>query len=146
MDLESSFIKWIWITWPSTLSHDMSQLQIEGTFCVLNTQTKVHTFLFGEKLLLKSFLHPDTFRDKSSQVLTLFHFVMCICQETEIGYSYSKVMVVKQWNLTAFHFLCVLIIHSSESLSLPVQLEIGRIQELKDLANSCPIIGYHPTF
>ena len=33
-----------------------------------------------------------------------------------------------------------------KSVSLPVQLEIGRIQELKDLANSCPIIGYHPTF
>ena len=119
-------------------SYDKNESHIDGTFSAL--KTKVFTFFFGEKLLLKSFLHPDTFRDKSSQVLTLFHFVMCICQETEIRYSYSKVMVVKQWNLTAFHFLCVLIIHSSESLSLPVQLEIGRIQKIK-LAKNCPILG-----
>ena len=30
--------------------------------------------------------------------------------------------------------------------SLPVQLEFGRIQELKGLAEICPIIGYHLTF
>ena len=31
-------------------------------------------------------------------------------------------------------------------VSLPVQLESGRIQELKGLAEICPIIGYHLTF
>ena len=31
-------------------------------------------------------------------------------------------------------------------VSLPVQLEFGRIQELKGLAEICPIIGYHLTF
>ena len=76
-------------------SYDKNESHIDGTFSALKTE--VFTFFFGgKKLLLKSFLHPDTFRDKSSQVLTLFHFVMYICQETEIGYSYSKVMVVKQ--------------------------------------------------
>lgn len=31
-------------------------------------------------------------------------------------------------------------------VSLLVQLEIARIQELKDLAKNCPIIWYHLTF
>ena len=31
-------------------------------------------------------------------------------------------------------------------VSLTVQLEFGRIQELKGLAEICPIIGYHLTF
>lgn len=44
-------------------------------------------------------------------------------------------MIVEQWNLTAFHFLYVLIIHLSGNLYLlAVQLEIGRIQELKGLS------------
>ena len=31
-------------------------------------------------------------------------------------------------------------------VSLPVQLDFGRIQELQGLAKICPIIGYHPSF
>ena len=31
-------------------------------------------------------------------------------------------------------------------VSLPVQLEFGRIQELQGLAEICPIIWYHPSF
>ena len=62
-------------------SYDKNEPHIDDTFSAL--KTKVFTFFFGEELLLKSFLHPDTFRDNSSQVLTLFHFVMCICQETD---------------------------------------------------------------
>lgn len=75
-------------------SYDKNESHIDSTFSAL--KTKAFTFFFGEKLLLKSFFHPDTFRDKNSQVLTLFHFAMCICQETEIRFSYSKVMVAKQ--------------------------------------------------
>ena len=109
-------------------------------FCFKDLNKTFHILPWRKKITFEALFHLNTFGDKSSQVLTLFHFVMYICQETEIGYSYSKVMAVKQWNLTAFHFLCVLTIHSSESLSLSVQLEIGRIQKIK-LAKNCPILG-----
>lgn len=52
-------------------------------FLFLKTQTKLFTFFF-EKNAFEVLFHPNTFLDKSTQVLTLFHFVMRICQGTEI--------------------------------------------------------------
>lgn len=69
-------------------AHDTCQPQIDGTFSVLKTQTKLFTFFFEKKITFEVLFHPNTFCDKSSQVLTLFHFVMRICQGTEIRYSY----------------------------------------------------------
>ena len=136
MDLESSFIKWIWITWPSNLSHDMSQLQIDGTFCVLNTQTKVHTFLFGEKKWhLKSFstqTHLEVRAHKS------WHYFILLCafvKKPRYGAA-TKTDDCGMDKLDSTSLpLCSDYTFIRKPLSLPVQLEIGKIQEFKGLAN-----------
>lgn len=77
-----------------------------------------HSSLGKKKITFVVFFQPNTFRDKSSQVLTLFQFVLRICPGMEVRYSSKKLMMVKQRNLTAFHFLYVLVIHLSENLYL----------------------------
>lgn len=52
-------------------------------FLFLKTQKNFsHSSL--KKIAFEVLFHPNTFLDKSTQVLTLFHFVMRICQGTEI--------------------------------------------------------------
>ena len=58
-------------------------------------------------------------------------------------YSYSKLMIV-ELDSTSFPLCSAYTLRGP--VSLPVQLEFGRIQELKGLAEICPIIGYHLTF
>lgn len=69
------------------LTRDTCQLQKDSVFSVFKDSNKTFHILLWKKNCIWSPFSPNIFLDKSTQVLTLFHFVMRICQGTEIWYS-----------------------------------------------------------
>ena len=146
MHLQSGFIKEIWnhVSKQPSLWHK-SDSHRGYIFCFKNSNKTFHTVLWGKRVTLEVVYCPNMFRDKVSQALTLFYFVLCICKDPRYNTATKNWWL---WNLTALPFLCVLIIHwkttdilknTDIAVSLPVQLEFGEFK-------SCPIIGYHLMF
>ena len=156
MHLRSGSIKEIWnhVSKQPSLWHK-SASDRWYIFCFKDSKETFHILLWGKRVTLEVVFCPSMFRDKASQALTLFYFVMYICKELRYNTATKNWWL---WNLTALPFFCVLIIHwkntdipdilknTDIAVSLPVQLEFGRIQELKHLAEIRPVIGYHLTF
>ena len=137
MQLQSGFIKEIWnhVSKQPSLWHK-SDSHRGYIFCFKNSNKTFHTVLWGKRVTLEIVYCPNMFRDKVSQALTLFYFVLCICKEPRYSTATKNWWL---WNLTALPFLCVLLTHwkttdilknTDIAVSLPVQLEFDRIQEL----------------
>ena len=110
-------------------------------FCFKDSNEIFHILLWGKSFTWSCFLPKHVQRRFHKP----WHYFILLCASVR---NWDTIQLVKPDGCGTWqHFLSfVFWLYTEKPVSLPVQLESGRIQELKGLAEICPIVGYHLIF